>query len=120
MDNQKRASLGLIDDDENGGIDLAEFAGMTKKKEVTDKDFKAILKAGEKTGFVRRLPVRRRKSPYTTQFGGKCREGMKPLFQELAARLDLYETQALERAILALIEKEGFEDLKAQYTELVK
>ncbi|WP_155326398.1 hypothetical protein [Desulfosarcina ovata] len=118
MNSQKRTSLGLEDDQ----IDLEELTGIGQERpQLSEKQQKALIKAGEKTGFVSRKPtVRRRISPYSAQFGGKCREGIKPLFREIASRLDIYENQAIELAILALIEKEGFEDLKAQYMELVK
>jgi len=115
---QQRASLGL--DDEQEQIDLEQLMGGYQAP-LTPEQQKKILDAGMKAGFVSRQPTRhRRRSPYTAQFGGKCREGIKPLFQEVAKRLGLHDTQALEATILALIEKEGFDDLKQKYTEIVK
>lgn len=115
---QQRTSLGLDDEEQ---IDLEELAGGTQRPALSPEKQKAILKAGEQTGFVSRQPTKRRKvSPYTAQFGGRCREGMKPLFQEVSERLGQYDNQTLEAAILALIEKEGFDDLKEKYAELCK
>lgn len=114
----RRTSLGL---DDNNQIDLEELTGVGQRPAPTPEQQKAIFKAGEKQGFVSRQPTKRRRvSPYQAQFGGKCREGMKPLFQEVADRLGVHDTQALELAISALIEKHGFEDLLAKYQELTK
>ena len=114
---QQRTSLGLDDEP----IDLEELTGTQQRPVITPEKQKEILKAGEKTGFVSRQPTRRRKvSPYTAQFGGRCREGMKGIFQEIGERMGLYDNQTLELAILALIEKEGYTDLKKKYEELVK
>lgn len=121
MSNRKRASLGL--DDEKEQIDLEELTGVTHRVPPTDAQQQQFMEAGAARGFVSREPPqrrRRRRSPYTAQFGGKCREGMKSLFQDVAERLDLRDTQALEEAILALIEKEGFDDLKQRYEDLVE
>lgn len=120
MSNQQRASLGL--DDEKEQIDLEELTGTAHRPPPTAEQQQQIMEAGAASGFVCREPTprrRRRRTPYTTQFGGKCREGMKLLFQEVADRLELHDTQTLEAAILALIEKEGFNDLKQRYKGLV-
>jgi len=90
--------------------------------ERTAEQQQQIMDTSTASGFVSREPTprrRRRRTPYTAQFGGKCRGGMKPLFQEVADRLELHDTQTLEAAILALIEKEGFDDLKQRYKELI-
>ena len=118
MSNEQRVSLGL--DATDTTIDLNELVGAGHRSPPTPDQQKKILDAGIASGFVSRQPVRRRRrSPYTAQFGGKCRNGMKPLFQEVAERLDLQDTQALEEAILALIEKMEFNDLKEKYKELL-
>lgn len=118
MPNHERVSLNL--DDENQ-IDLEELTGAAQRPAPTAEQQKAIFKAGEEQGFISREPTKRRRvSPYTAQFGGKCREGMKPLFQEIAAELGLYDTQTLEAAILALIKQEGLTNLLAKYEWLTK
>lgn len=116
MATQQRAGLGLDDDQ----IDLEELTRAAPKAAPANKQQlqKVLDKAGEQTGFVSRQPRRRRRSPYGAQFGGKCREGMKPLFQEIGERLNCYDTETLERAILALLEKEGLDDLKAKFKKL--
>lgn len=117
MPNQ-RSSLGLDDDNQ---IDLEELTGARQRPAPTAEQTKAIMKAGEAQGFVSRQPTKRRKvSPYTAQFGGRCREGMKALFQDIGERLGQYDNNTLEAAILALIEKECLDDLKAKYEELTK
>jgi hypothetical protein len=45
---------------------------------------------------------------------------MKALFQEIGDRLNIHDHTTFERALLALIEKEGYSDLGSQYTELTK
>lgn len=120
MTEQKRPSLGL-DTADDTDIDIADLAQASSLPAPTKKQQQAIFKAAEETGFVSRQPTRRhRVSPYRAQFGGKCREGMKPLFQEVAERLDMQDTQALEEAIKALIEKYGFDDLLAEYKALTR
>lgn len=114
MKNAERAPL-ILDDD----IDLSELTS-TNSKRLTPKEQSEVYAGSEKIGFVSRQSSRKRVSPYTAQFGGKCRVGMKALFQTIATEMDKYDTETLELAILALIEKEGLEHLKVQYEELVK
>lgn len=113
-----RAHISLDDDQ----IDLEELTSSVQKPRSTAKQQKMVAQAAAETGFTSRQPKkmgRRRTSPYTAQFGGKCREGMKPLFQKIGERLDYQDTVTLELAILALIEKEGLEDLKTEYDGIV-
>lgn len=125
MVGKERASVGLDDDDQ---IDIEEIANVGKKKPKSKKLPPELLKAGQETGFVSRpslktLPRRggrAKYSPYQKQFGGRCREGMKDLFREAAVRLDMYDSEALELAVLALIEKHGFDDLMNRYFELTE
>ena len=119
---QQRTSLGLNDEDQDEKqIDLEELTGTGHRPAPTPEQQKAIMKAGEAQGFVSRQSTKRRRiSPYQAQFGGKCRVGMKGLFLEVAERLDKDNTEALELAICALIEKHGYEDLLAKYQELTK
>jgi hypothetical protein len=125
MPNQQRTSLGLDDDNSEleikNQIDLEELTGAGQRPAPTSEQQKAIMKAGEAQGFVSRQPTKRRRvSPYQAQFGGKCREGMKALFQEVAERLKIHDTQALELAIKALIEENGYDDLLAKYQALTE
>ena len=118
MDKQ-RAHLNFDDDE----IPLENLTVSTTKSKPTTAQQKAIVEEAKKTGFVSREPKkmgRRRTSPYTAQFGGKCREGMKPLFQEIGVILDCQDTVTLELAILALIEKEGLDDLLVKYKALTE
>jgi len=115
--NQQRTSSNLDDDP----IDLDEFTDLVKRPAPTKKQLQAIMKAGQQQGFVsREARKRRRVSPYQSQFGGKCRDGMKQLFQEVAERLDIHDTQALELAIEALIKQHQYDDLLAKYQALTK
>lgn len=59
-----------------------------------------------KSGFVRRSQ--------------KCRPQMRELFQNLSEHLDVYDHTTFERAILALIEKEGTEEHLSMYKDIVK
>ena len=113
-----RAHINFDDEDD---IDLASLTGSITQPKPTVAQQKAIIAEARKTGFVSRQPKkmgRRRTSPYTAQFGGKCREGMKPLFQEIGEALDCQDTLTLELAILALLEKEGLYELIKKYNKL--
>ena len=117
---QKRAGLSLLDDDQ---IDLEELTGTQKEAAPVNKEKlkKTLAEVGAQTGFVSREPRRRpRRTPYTAQFGGKCREGMKPLFQEIGDKLECYDTETLELAILALIEKEGLTEIEKKFRKLTQ
>jgi len=117
MPSQQRPSLGLDDDTL---IDIEELAGARQRETPTLEQQEAIMKVGKTQGFVSRQPMKRRRiSPYQAQFGGKCRAGMKALFQEVADRLRIHDTQALELAIQALIEKNGYDDLSVEYQKLI-
>lgn len=43
---------------------------------------------------------------------------MKPLFRELGDRLDVHDYTTFEQALLALIEKQGYTDLKEKFEEI--
>ena len=112
----KRAGFSL---DEDIPIDKI----FTPKRSTNTVSKAAIEKAAEQSGFVSREPIKRRgrrRTPYTIQNNFKTRKGMKELFQDLSERLDQYDQATFEMALLALIEKEGFDDLKQQYENLIK
>lgn len=114
----ERASLGLNEEQ----IDLEELVikGQQAHKLTLDQQM-AMEREGAKLGFVSRQPKKRRRvSPYTAQFGGKCREGMKSLFQDIGEHLGCYDTETLEKAILALIQKEGLDKLENRFYEITK
>jgi len=113
----ERASIGL--DDEK--IDIEELIVKDQKPhKLTSEQQKNMEKEGRKLGFVSRQPKKRRRvSLYTAQFGGKCREGMKDLFQDIGEHLGCYDTETLEKAILALIQKEGLEDLEKRFQVII-
>lgn len=114
-----RASF--FEQEDNEEVDIADLIAPDRREKPTREEFTNVELEAEALGFVRRQPKKRRRmSPYTAQFGGKCRPGMKEIFQEIGERLDLYDTQTLERAILALLEKEELDDLVGQFEKLVK
>ena len=114
-----RQSLGLEE-----RIDLEELTKIdTRKPEITEDQKKDLYQGGEKLGFGSRMPTKRRgrkKSPYTIAKGVKIREGMPELFIELAEHLGLQDNQTFERAILALIEKEGTDALLQRYRNITE
>ncbi len=119
MVDKQRISLDLGEDN----IDLEELTGLsTHVYKPTVHQQKAMEEEGEKLGFVsrqsRKRPVRKR-SPYTVQNNFKTRVGMKELLQEVSDRLETYDQETLELAMLALIEKEKLNDLLKKYNELV-
>lgn len=117
---KERAHISFDDDED---IDIAELVGYKPQPKPTNQQQQAISSEAQKTGFTSREPRkmgRRRTSPYTAQFGGKCRPGMKALFQEIGERLDCQDTVTLELAILALIEQEGLQNLKQKYKKITE
>lgn len=119
----KRISLGL-DDELPSSIDLEELAQFNSDPTRPSTGLQeALEKEGEKFGFVsrqsKRRPVKKR-SPYIVQNNLKMRVGMKEIFQEISLRLETYDQETLELALLSLIEKENLDDLLPHYHELVK
>lgn len=118
---KERAHLDLDDDD----IDLTEVIGKRATPQVkpTKRDARRIEDAAKGSGFVSREVKRMgrpRTSPYKAQFGGRCREGMKPLFQKIGEELDCADSVTLELAIQALIEKhEELSKFKDEFEELL-
>lgn len=121
MPNQ-RASLDL--GNKSDSIDIAELAGSSRlKKDAVDPE--TIKQVSEMSGFPSREKTvktrrRRKKSPFTQQLGLKCRPEMRELFQDMSEYLDVYDHTTFERAMLALIEKEGTEEHLKRYESIVK
>lgn len=115
---KERASLNLDDD-----LDLSGFTPKQQKPQEKP-DYKTIESVAEQSGFVSRESKRRRRkrprSPYQAQLNLKCREGVKTLFQALGERLEVHDHTTFEQALLALIEKQGYADLEAQFRGLTK
>lgn len=121
----KRVSLGLDDElPSSSSIDLEELAQFNSEPIRPSTGLQeALEKEGEKFGFVSRQSKRRpakKRSPYIVQNNLKMRVGMKEIFQEISLRLETYDQETLELALLSLIEKEGLDDLLPHYHELVK
>lgn len=115
---KERSGLHLNDD-----LDLTGFAPKTQPRHRSEGEKQAITQAAEESGFTSREPrIRRRKptSPYKIQLNLKVRNGMKELFQDMGARLYVHDHTIFERALLALIEKEGQGDLLQRYREVIK
>lgn len=114
---KERAPLNLDDE-----LDLSGFEPK-QKNQRTKTEQRTIEAVAKKSGFISRQPKkrhRRRVSPYTDQLGVKVRQGMKELFQAVGERMEVYDHTTFERALLALIEQEGYSDLKKQFTEITK
>ena len=123
MSDRKSLSFGDNDSsDENEGLDLSSLVVDREAVTITPSIKKKLDIAGAKVGFVSResKPARRRRrSPYTVNLGTRCREGMKPLIQEIGERMNVGDAPVIEKAILALIEKEGFNDLMPEYENIL-
>lgn len=114
---KKRAGLSLHDD----MIDLEELTERLPPSKPEEKE--KLAQVAEKSGFTSRESSgrqrrRRRKSPFTDQQAIRIRPGMKDLFQDLGEYLDVMDHTTFERAILALIEKEGNEEHSRRFKEL--
>jgi hypothetical protein len=110
--NNKRASFNL---DET--IDIALVENVSRNSELVN--YKDLEKVASESGFVKRLPKkrknRRKRSPYTEQLGIKIRPLIKEIFQEIGEKLSIYDHTTFELAILALIEKENDQELIKKY-----
>ena len=84
-------------------------------------NYKDLEKVASESGFVKRLPQkrknRRKRSPYTEQLGIKIRPLIKEIFQEISEKLSIYDHTTFEFAILALIEKENDPELIKKYKD---
>lgn len=111
MDN-KRASFNFDE-----VIDIGLVENVSKNNKFID--HKALEKVASESGFVKRLPQkrknRRKRSPYTEQLGIKIRPLIKEVFQEIGEKLSIYDHTTFELAILALIEKENDQELIKKY-----
>lgn len=117
---KERSGLGIDPEDM---IDLEEVIETSKTHSPIPATEAEIMSASEKAGFPSRQPRTKRvrpKSPYTIQNNLKTREGVKELFQEIGARLGIFDQETFERALIALVEKEGMGDLEKEFKELIK
>ena len=114
---KERAGLSLDD------IDLSEFQ-PTSQHQKEKPNQKLVEQVAEQAGFpsreAKKKRRRRKPSPYIDQLNMRCRAGMKDIFQDLGERLDVRDYTTFEKAIRALIEKEGFTDLLKEYDEIKK
>lgn len=115
---KERAHLNLDDD-----LDISEFQPV-HKPDHRQTDLKTIEKVAEQSGFVsRKHKSQRRKkpqSPFRNQLNLKCRDDIKELFQDLGERLGVHDHTTFEKALLSLIEKNGYDDLLQRYKEITK
>jgi hypothetical protein len=113
---RERAHLNLDDD-----LGLSDFAPKPKGRGDQEPDMKTVQRVAEQSGFLSREPRRRRKlqrSPFQAQLNLKCREEIKSLFRALGDRLEVHDHTTFELALLALLEKQGYSDLIAQYKDI--
>lgn len=106
-----------FDDDH---IDLEELAGRTKKKQD---DVAIVTAIAQKSNFSSRGDNKkkgRKRSPYVIQKNIKMRIGMPELLADITSYIRSDSDQeTLERAILALLEKEKLDDIKVEYNKLI-
>ena len=117
---KERSGLGI---DLDNTIDLEEVVNTSKIHSPTPATEAAILDSSEKAGFPSRQARAKRirpKSPYTVQNNLKTRVGVKELLQEIGARLEVFDQSTFEKALIALVEKEGMKDLEKELKELIK
>ena len=106
-------------------LQLDDFKPKAKERagEKEKADQKVIEKVAEQSGFVSREPKRKRRrkiSPYTDQLGIKVRPQMKEIFQTIGERMEVYDHTTFENALLALLEKEGMQDLVEEFKTITK
>lgn len=122
----KRASLDLdiVATNDGDEIDISSFVNTGNKKKISIHNKDQILKEVKEQGFISREPAPTRRvisrSPFVEQTNFKTRIGLKGLVRELSTRLKIYDQETWDRAFLALLEKEGFDDLVHEYYELIE
>lgn len=113
---KERAHLNLDDN-----LDISGFQPVSKVKK-SDIDTKAMEELAEHSGFVsRKHKSQRRKkpqSPFKNQLNLKCRDNMRELFQDIGERLGVHDHTTFEQALLALVEKNGYDDLLKRYKDI--
>lgn len=111
---KEREALNLDD-----SIDLEELVQVKPEQRHIGKS--QLEKIAEHTGFISRQPRKKRsRTKYTSQLNIKVRDGLKPLFQIIGTHLETFDNETFERAILALIEKEGTNEHLIRFKELTK
>lgn len=118
MISKERTHINLDDD-----FDISEFQPV-KKEANKEIEKKTIEKVAEQHGFVSRKnrSQKRRKpqSPFKNQLNLKCRDNIKELFQDLGEQLGVHDHTTFEQALLALIEKNDFDELLQRYKNIIK
>jgi hypothetical protein len=121
---KERGGLGIEDIGQESSIDLEGAISSSKTHKTPTAAIETEIKAAsEKAGFPSRQVRTKRikpKSPYTIQSNLKTRAGVKELFQEVGARLGVFDQETFEKALFALLEKEKMQDLEAELRELIK
>jgi hypothetical protein len=103
-------------------LDIEKLTEIGSKNKSTV-DPNNVEETARSAGFTSREPTRRKtkkRSPYTVQINLRARDGMKEIFQELGDRLNTYDQETFELALLSLIEKNGFSDTENRYKEITK
>ena len=126
-----RARLDLSDNEQDFdlGDDIAALAGKSapskdnidpeKIKEVSTKSgFPS--RSGKSTAPVKQPRRRRKKSPYTEQLGVRVRPAVKDVYYELSDQIGGLDQETFEKAVLALIEKQGTKELLDKYNKAIR
>lgn len=118
---KQRARLALddLDNNDSSQVDISSLLNNTQNLPRSF-DNNLVEKVAEKSGFVSRQPRKRRRleSPYQYQCNLKTREGIKEIFQEIGMRKQIFDHSTFEKAVLALLEKEGMDDLISQFKRI--
>ena len=120
---KERAHIDLDDDQ----IDLEDLTGKPQHNRPSAEQVrKTVTKVSENSGFVSREPKKKGKvgrpksTVYLIQKNIKMRLGMPEILAKLtAATGGNSDQETIEKALLALIEKEGLKTLKAEYEKLL-
>jgi len=116
---KKRAPLGAGLDSDIGNFAGSE--GKTKKLPINQNEARNISReAGFPSREAPKTRDRRNVSPYALSKGYKVRSGMHALIIRISDELGVKDHTMHERALLALIEKDCSDDLKAEFERLTK
>lgn len=105
-------------------IDLEELTGIAGQSKITPEEQVLVESVARKSNFMSRgdnSKKLRKRSPYIVQKNIKMRTGMAELLADFTVAINSGSDQeTLERALLALIRKEGEVNFEKRYMELIR
>lgn len=98
-----------------------QFKNTKSVKTTSESEKQAIEEVAKQQGFTKREPDVNKKEPvYVEQFNARCRKGINDLASDILYLQKIKKQELLEGALLAYLEKHGFDRLIAKYQNIIK